>query len=149
MDGSIQHSTPRECQRRIFVDSLYRELDKLAATADRRNHALSAKADKLLFEEGLSPDSCVDLLVMEGYDSSLARQCVSSVSTTRPTNGNTETQSQKYNYSFVDHRGRIFTGRELGDIVEAETEEDAKIQIAEILSGFEPPVRLLGLEPLA
>ena len=149
MIGSIQHSTPRECQRSIFVDSLYKELDKLSAKADKRNHELSARADKLLFEEGLSADTCVDLLIMDGYDASLARQCVSSVSALRPASGTADNQTKRYNYSFVDHRGRIFTGRELGDIVEAETEEDAKVQIAEILSGFDPPVSLLGVEPLS
>jgi len=140
-------STPRECQRRIFVDSLYHELDKLSATADRRNHKLSARAEKFLFEDGLSADSCVDLLVVEGFDAHLARQCVKA---TVMTKGLPDGEpSKRYNYSFVDHRGRIFTGRELGETVVAETLEDAVSQVEEIVSAFDPPVQLLGVEPLA
>jgi len=140
-----ENSTPRECQRRVFIDSLYRELDKIASKTEIHNTNLERRSDTLM-EQGYDADACVDILTMEGFDSRLARQFVNSYAL--PKQSSTE-DSAKFNYTFEDHRGRIFTGRELGDVVEANSKEEAHSIVRDILGDFDPPVRLLSVDQVS
>jgi len=143
--GTIKNSTPRECQRRLFIDSLYDELQKVAAKASGRNSELLAEANKLLFEDALSQDEAVDMLTMEGFDSRLARQCVESLSLKK---AGSDTSLSKFDYCFEDNRGRMFTGRELDNIIEASSVDDAIRQVEDILDEFDPPVSLVSVNEI-
>ena len=72
----IKNITPRECQRRLFIDSLYRELDKISAATDSLNSQLIRRATELLVDEGLPKDACVDVLIMEGFDDVVSRKFI-------------------------------------------------------------------------
>lgn len=141
---NTEKSTHRECQRRLFIDALYRELDKIAANADSRNSALESRANTLVNVDGLSEDSCVDMLVIDGFDSRLSRQCVASLMALRT--GKTDDSISEYNYTFEDSRGRIFTGRELGETIEAQNKEEAYKMASDIVCTFDPPVRLISVD---
>lgn len=134
--------TPRECQRRLFIDSLYKELDKIAEATESKNSNLMKRASELLIEEGLPKDSCVDVLIMEGYDDVSARNSVEAAAISL--NVEAESSSCKYDYCFEDHRGRMFTGKELGEMITASSDQEAEILIKEALEGFDPPVNLVS-----
>jgi hypothetical protein len=144
---NIQSSTFRESQRHLFVQSLYKELDKAAASADARNARLMKRADSLIFDEGLSEDACVDSLILEGFSDDKARQYIESVSLTKKTDSTASTD--KYDYTFSDHRGMLFSGREFGELVEASSENEANGIIKKILSSFDPPVNLISINKLS
>ena len=140
---TADNSTPRERQRSIFIGSLYHEMEKIAVDVDARNSRLTREASKLILEDGLSDDIAVDLLILDGFDGRLARQCVKSISCKTVT---TVIPARcRFDYCFEDHKGRIFTGRELGNLVEANTKEEALTLAKEVLASFDPPVRLLDV----
>jgi len=138
--------TQRENQRRTFVDSLYKELDKLSSAFEAENETLLAKASTLIFEDKLSNDMAVDLLIIDGIGSKEARQCVNTLCASKLSSSS---DTKQFDYSFSDHRGRIFSGRELGNLVEAENEEKAEVIAGDILSSFDPPVQLLSVTELS
>lgn len=138
----IKSATARECQRHLFIQSLYRELDKASENANTRNSMMVQRANRLLFEDRFSKDACVDMLMIEGFSGDLARQYIESVASTK--DSDTEATS-KYDYCFEDHKGRIFTGRELDEIIEASSDEQAEIVVRNILASFDPPVNLLSI----
>ncbi len=141
--NSIKSSTYRECQRHLFIQSLYKELDKAAATADARNDRLSRRASHLLFDEKLTKDACVESLMLEGFSGEQARVLVESM--TPPKESETDSVNYKYDYVFEDHRGRIFSGRELGEFVEASSDDEAHSVVKKVLSSFDPPVDLISI----
>jgi len=143
---ATKNITARECQRRLFIDSLYKELDKVAASVDKSNSKLIARANKYLFEDGLPKDACVDMLIMEGFDDTKSRKCVeAAVALVKDDN---ETPSSKYDYCFEDHRGRTFTGKELGNLIEASSDEEALNLVKETLASFDPPVSLINIQKI-
>lgn len=141
---ATKNITARECQRRLFIDSLYKELDKVAASIDKSNSKLIARANKYLFEDELPKDACVDMLIMEGFDDVKARKCVETAAVRVKEDG--ETPLNKYDYCFEDHRGRTFTGKELGNLVEASSDEEAVSLVKETLASFDPPVSLINIQ---
>lgn len=144
--SEIKNLTPREHQRRIFIDSLYRELDKAASQVDGKNSSMFKRANELFFVDKLPKDACVDMLIMEGYNDKAARSCIESYSSSEKEEAGIVVE--KYDYCFEDHRGRTFTGRELEDIVEASSEEEAKRIISQSLSEFDPPVNLISVHKI-
>ncbi len=143
---ATKNITARECQRRLFIDSLYKELDKVAASVDKSNSKLIARANKYLFQDELPKDACVDMLIMEGFDDKKARKCVETASAF--IKENSETLLSKYDYCFEDHRGRTFTGKELGNLVEASSDEEALSLVKETLASFDPPVSLINIQKI-
>ena len=137
-------STPRESQRRLFIKSLYHELDKLSSQADTHNSELVKRANQLVLEDGFSKDSAVDLLIMDGFEATTARQFVETLKVSETMDS--EEDLKTFDYCFEDHRGRTFSGRELGNVVEAGTKEQAHSMVTGILSAFEPPVKLLSVD---
>lgn len=142
--SEIKSLTPRECQRRIFIDSLYRELDKASSRVSSRNSSMLKRASELIFVDKLPKDVCVDMLIMEGYEDKVARDCIESYAS----NDKDDSELSKYDYCFEDHRGRTFTGRELGNLIEASSEEEAKKIISKTLSDFDPPVNLINIHKI-
>jgi len=140
-----KNMTPRECQRRIFIDSLYKELDKIAEVMDSRNSKLILRANQLLVDEGLSKDLCVDLLIMEGFKDTDARKCVEATASSVEISSDSDVPMYKYNYCFEDHRGRSFTGKELGEMITASSDNEAEVMIKEALEDFDPPVHLVSI----
>jgi len=139
--ASLKHLNPRECQRRIFIDSLYRELDKAASNVESKTSRMLKRANDLILVDRLSKDVCVDMLIMEGYDDVAARNCIESYASSETD----DSVLEKYDYCFEDSRGRTFTGRELNDLVEASSEEEAMTIISKSLSDFDPPVSLVSV----
>jgi len=144
--STIKNLTPRECQRRIFIDSLYHELDKASAQVEVKNSLMLKRANELIFVEKFPKDVCVDMLIMEGYNDKAARDCIEAYAVNEK--DELEVPVEKYDYCFEDHRGRTFTGRELGNVVEASSEEEAKKIIAQTLSDFHPPVNLISVHKI-
>lgn len=140
-----KNMTPREYQRRIFIDSLYRELDKIAEAMDSRNSKLIFRANQLLVDEGLSKDLCVDLLIMEGFKDTDARKCVEATASSIEVSSDLDEPMYKYDYCFEDHRGRSFSGKELGEMVTASSDKEAEVMIKEALADFDPPVHLISI----
>ncbi len=138
-----EKSTFRERQRHMFISSLYEELEKNSVKANNRNSSLYKRAESLFLEERYSKDNCVDILVLEGFPSDLSRQYVNSLDTCKK---EASTNVDVYDYDFEDHKGMIFSGKELGDLVEASSQEEAEDMIKVILSSFDPPVSLLGIK---
>lgn len=143
--SAIKNLTPRECQRRIFIDSLYQELEKASSKVDSKNSSMLKRANELVFVDRLPKDACVDMLIMEGYNDKAARSCIEAYAIT---DKESEAPVEKYDYCFEDHRGRTFTGRELGDVIEASCEDDARKIIAQTLSEFDPPVNLISVHKI-
>jgi len=140
--NNIKSSTQRECQRHFFIQSLYQELDKANSIANNRNAKIIQRANKLILEDKMPVDSCVDLLILEGYPSELSRQYAESISETKESSSDV---TYKYDYSFEDHQGRIFTGRELDEVVEASSDKQAEEMVKKVLSSFNPPVSLIKI----
>ena len=143
-----QNTNGWQFQRRLFIDSLYKEMDKAAASAQLRNGRLTQAANEYVLEDGLQEDVAVDLLIIDGYDPEQARQCVHALTPDTMTAADSSVVTHKFNYVFEDHRGRLFSGRELDNIIEASTKEEAEISITETLASFDPPVRLVSVEKL-
>jgi hypothetical protein len=144
--SSIKNLSQRECQRRFFIDSLYRELEKATASTSHRNSSMLKRANELLFSERLPKDACVDMLIMEGFEDRSSRECIESLASSDKEE--LDVAIGRYDYCFEDHRGRTFTGRELGNIVEASSDDEAKEVISQTLSDFDPPVHLISIDKI-
>ena len=117
-----------ELQRHLFASSLFREMDDLEKKADERNASVF-KTAKNYIDDGFSNDDCVDLLILDGYSSQLAKECVASCS--QPVSHSKEAE-QTWDYTFRDSNGKMWSSREVDQPVVASSEEEA-IKIAKMI----------------
>jgi len=144
-----QNTNGWQFQRRLFIDSLYKEMDKAAASAQLRNGRLTQAANEYVLEDGLQEDVAVDLLIIDGYDPEQARQCVHALTPDTMTAADSSVVTPPSSIMSLKIIGRrLFSGRELDNIIEASTKEEAEISITETLASFDPPVRLVSVEKL-
>lgn len=134
--------TSRERQRRSFFDNLFRELDKMAAVTDSENASLRDAAEAY-FADGVDGETCVDLLILDGFPTKSARDYVR----TRVEAAELKTNAT-YDFMFKDHRGRLIRGMEIGRSVEATNDSEALSKATEIMSTVEPSVEVIEVSKI-
>jgi len=140
---NTKNISPREFQTRIFVENLYKNLDKIASTSEKINNKLSKRANELFYEDNYNEDECVDILIYEGFDSNASRHLVSGLKDKIAK----QVPLEKYDYCF-ENNGKTFSARELGNVIEASSQHEAENLIKENLALIGPSVNLLSITKL-
>jgi hypothetical protein len=118
-------------QRAMFLESLWRQMDKMSASTGRNNMAKLA-AD--YFSEGYEEHEVVELLVDEGFDAVAAKACVAMVAGDVAEDGD-----NKWGFDVEDQRGDIANNFDLGlDGVPGNDEDSAWEQAQELVDANHP-----------
>lgn len=129
MDFSDTSVSVLELQRHLFASSLYKEMNALGKKADERNSFLLQATENYL-QDGFSSDDCVDLLILDGYPSQLAKECVASCNANSSSVEDIELVS--WDFVFKDAHGKVWSSREMGQSVSASTKLEA-IEMAKMM----------------
>lgn len=121
---SLNKSTARDWQRSLFIGSLAEQLEKMA----KATGAIESEMQGYL-DEGMSSLEAEELLMAEGYDLELVKSC----STRFSTQEDSPEIISKWGYRIGDNNGRIVSHIEMDSVIEASTEDDAKIQLKQII----------------
>ena len=121
-------STGRENQRVDFVDSLYKSLKKKAKDAVGKHNKMCSLASVYL-SDGLSPEECVELMIIEGnLTRSAAISYVDAAQSDNPIIDDGE-----YSFQFEDVHGKVWSSYEIGSTVRASSDDDAWNKAEEII----------------
>ena len=102
----------------MFLENLWKQLDKMSASGSKSNIAKTASSYLL---EGYKEEEAVELLVDDGYDPVLAKSCVAMVAGDELTNGH-----KKWGFEVEDQRGDIANNFDLG-LEEVIGEDEAQV----------------------
>ena len=113
--------TGRDNQRTDFVDSLYKSLKSKAKAAVGKHNRLSALASTFL-SDGLDPQECVELLIIEG---SVSRDAASAYVDMAQSESPITEDGNEYSFQFEDTHGKIWSSHDIGITVQASSDAEA------------------------
>lgn len=123
-------STGRENQRADFVDSLYKSLRKKTEAAVGKHNRLCTLASVYL-TDGLDPEECVELLIIEGnITRDAANSYVNVAQAERPFE---DEDGREYSFQFEDIHGKVWSSHEIGVTVKASSDDEAWERAEEII----------------
>lgn len=123
-------STNRESQRADFVDSLYKNLKQKAKAAVIQHNRISAIASTYL-ADGLDPQECVELLIIEG---DLSRDAAAAyVNMAQAENTGSDAEGGEYSFQFEDIHGKVWSSHDIGMTVRASSYDEAWEKAEEII----------------
>jgi hypothetical protein len=131
-------STGRENQRVDFVDSLYKSLKKKAEVAYNKHNKLCALSSVYL-SDGLDPQECAELLIIEGNISREAANAYISMAQAKQPEINED--GGEYSFQFEDIHGKVWSSHDIGMTVRASSDDEAWEKAEEVIfinSGIEP-----------
>lgn len=115
-------TTNRENQRTDFVESLYKNLRKKTEAAINKHNKLCVLASAYL-SDGLDPQECVELLIIEG---NLTREAANAyVNMAQAEQPETDDVGEEYSFQFEDIHGKIWSSHDVGITVKASSETEA------------------------
>lgn len=117
-------STGRENQRADFIDSLYKSLKNKTKIAVNKHNRLSVLASTYL-SDGLDPEECVELLIIEGNISRDAAGAYVNMAQSQIPDRDDRDDGNEYSFQFEDDKGRIFSSYDIGIKVFSSSESDA------------------------
>ena len=121
-------STGRENQRTDFVDSLYKSLKKKAKDAVGKHNRMCSLASVYL-ADGLDPEECIELLIIEGNVSrSAATSYVNSAQSE-----SLVVDDGEYSFQFEDVHGKVWSSYDIGVTVQASSDNEAWNKAEEII----------------
>jgi hypothetical protein len=150
IESNTRKATAREVQRQLFIGSLHREMDRMETRAATRNAGLAQKASEYL-ADGCSLDEVVELLILDGYPSDLARSQVGAELSVRCASLEAEEEETLWDFTFEDARGHLYTGSQFGLAVTADSKESAMQKAGALLEeeGSDSKETVIDAEPLA
>lgn len=138
INGMKGLATGRENQRADFVDSLYKSLKQKAKAAYGKHNKLCVLASVYL-SDGLDPQECAELLIIEGNISrDAANAYISMAQAQQP---EIDEGSGEYSFQFEDIHGKVWSSHDVGITVKASSDDEAWEKAEEIIftnSSVEP-----------
>jgi len=114
-------STGRENQRTDFVDSLYKSLKIKVQAAVGKHNRLSVLASTFL-SDGLDPQECVELLIIEG---NISREAATAYINMAQAQSPVTENGDEYSFQFEDSHGKIWSSHDIGITVYASSDDEA------------------------
>jgi hypothetical protein len=111
--------TGRTIQRGMFEESVDRQMDVIAHLATKNE--LSKAAEEYL-SQGMNPDETVELLSIDGYDSSMSKACVAMILGGM---GKTANEVPEWGFEAEDAKGKIHTNFDQDLVITAKSESEA------------------------
>ena len=114
-------SITRDIQRATFIDSLHNSLKKQASEAIEEQSKFTKLASSYI-EDGLQEGECIELLMIDG----LSREAAESY--TSMATSEEEEKSEllaEYSFQFEDDYGKVWSSYDIGQTVQASSENDA------------------------
>jgi len=111
--------TGRTIQRGMFAESLSRQLDVMSLAA--RKNELSKTAEEYL-EQGMSADETVELLTIDGYDTTMAKSCVSMILGSM---GKVAKEIPEWGFEAEDQDGKVYSNFDNDVVIVAGTKAEA------------------------
>ena len=111
----------RQAQSRDFVDNLYKSIRKKTATVLAEHNKIIALA-RTYIDDGLEPNECVELLMIE---SNISREAAANFLETVQSEKTVDSGLDEYSFRFEDIHGKTWSSYDIGSIVKASSEEDA------------------------
>jgi len=118
MKGS---STGRENQRTDFVDSLYKNLRNKTEAAIGKHSRLSKLASTFL-SDGLDPQECIELLIIDG---GISRDAASAYVNMAQAESPVAEDGNEYSFQFEDTHGKIWSSHDIGMTIHASSDTEA------------------------
>jgi len=141
-------STNRESQRIDFVDSLYKNLKQKAKSAVFKHNRLSKIASEYL-SDGLDPQECSELLIIEG---NISRDAANSyVVAAQSERSLINLEGSEYSFQFEDTRGKIWSSYDMGITVRASSYDEAWEKAEEIVFNnlSVEPDKIIGVDRIS
>lgn len=123
-------STGRENQRADFVDSLYKNLKQKAKAAIVQHNKNSLMASAYL-NDGLDPEECVELLIIEGDISREAANAYVNMAQSERSVNNED--GNEYSFQFEDIHGKLWSSHDIGITVHASSDDEAWEKAEEVI----------------
>jgi len=114
-------ATGREAQRTAFVDSLYKSLRKKTEEAIEKHNKIAVTASTYL-NDGLDPQECIELLMIEG---NISREAASSYVNMAQAETKVSTGQNEYSFVFEDVYGKVWSSHDIGKTITASSTEEA------------------------
>lgn len=124
--------TARENQRSDFVDSLYKSIKIKTEIAINRHAKLCVLAATHL-QDGLEPDECVELLIIDGKISRNAAKAYVDLAKSEIETSIEDENNHEYSFQFEDIHGRIWGSYDVGKVVKASSAEEAWEKAEELI----------------
>ena len=118
-----------QAQSRDFVDNLYKNMKKKAATVLAEHNNIIALA-RAYIDDGLEPNECVELLMIE---SNISREAAANFLETVQSERTDEAGLDEYSFRFEDIHGKTWSSYDVGSIVKASSKEDAWLKAEEMI----------------
>lgn len=123
-------STNRENQRTDFVDSLYKNLKQKAKAAVIQHNRLSTMASAYL-TDGLDPQECVELLIIE---EDISRDAANAyVNMAQAEHSVAGIEGGEYSFQFEDIHGKVWSSHDIGITVRASSDDEAWEKAEELI----------------
>ena len=112
--------TGRKDQQAMFLENLWKEMDRITPASGNGNLAKSASR---YASEGYDHKEIVELLVADGFDPYMSRECVEKVASGGDPDETSESDGPTWNFEAEDDGGDVVGSRDMGcDGVRAPTE---------------------------
>lgn len=117
----------------MFLENLWKEMDRVSPAS---SHNSLAKSASRYSSEGYSDGEIVELLVADGFDQYMAKECVSKLAGSESDGETSESDGPLWSFEAEDDRGDFVGNRDIGcDGVRAPTEELAMEKAQYFLDG--------------
>jgi len=123
-------ATSRDYQRNDFVNTLYANLRKKTHEALVDSNRFAARAISYL-KDGLDPEECVELLILDGLNREAA---VRYVEMSQEHTKLEDENSYEYGFTFEDSTGKIWSSNDIKKVVIASTDEEAWDKVEDFLN---------------
>ena len=121
--------TSNEIQRNDFIKNLYEQI-KVTTKKEIAEHERFASIANHYMEDGLEPEECVELLIVDGLDRDAAAQYVDMAFDCKEASEALD----DYTFTFEDSRGRVWSSCDVNIIIKASCEDDAWQQAEDMIT---------------
>ena len=122
--------TNRDVQRTDFVKNLYEGLRKSTREAENQHKKLTYMASSYL-SDGLEPEECVELLVIDGISRDASINYVRMAQDNMVDDGD---GLHEYSFVFEDSFGKMVSSHEINKMIKASSDQEAWEKAEEFLS---------------
>ena len=129
--------TSRDIQRDNFVKTLYANIRRKTKKAIIDHNKMASRANTYL-NDGLDPNECVELLILDGLTRDAASNYVEMAQDKNSDSDNKIIQNtNEYSFSFEDSFGKIWSSQEIHKTILASSHEEAWRKTEELLNDSE------------
>lgn len=102
--------TGMKAQQAMFLENLWKEMDKVSSSSDKNNLAKTASR---YASEGYEDGEIVELLVSDGFDKYMAHACVEKLAGGSQCDETNESEGQLWKFAAEDNQGDVVSNHDL------------------------------------